>query len=34
MSRIMKRVRAAFPTVLPNASYSFYNFRISDIQTF
>ena len=24
----------AFPTELPNASYSFYNFRTSDIQTF
>ena len=32
--KLVNNPKYAFPTVLPNASYSFYNFRTSDIQTF
>ena len=32
--KLVNNPKYAFPTVLPNASYSFYNFSNSDIQTF
>ena len=32
--KLVNNPKYAFPTVLPNASYSFYNFRTSDIETF